>query len=128
VAAFEMMQKALESELPVRSLPPQTLNRDFLKGYGLLTDRPLLVAVNRGEGAAAQPMPPAIAKKLEEQHAAGLVLSASVEAEIARMDAADQKAFLDDLGLTESALTRFIRTAYGLLDLISFFTVGPDEV
>ena len=36
--------------------------------------------------------------------------------------------FLEDLGLSESALARFIRTAYGLLDLISFFTVGPDEV
>jgi hypothetical protein len=56
------------------------------------------------------------------------VLSASVEAEIAQMDPADRAAFLDDLGLKESALTRFIRTAYGLLDLISFFTVGPDEV
>jgi ribosome-binding ATPase len=57
-----------------------------------------------------------------------MVLSASVEAEIAVMDVSDQKAFLDDLGLAESALTRFIRTAYGLLDLISFFTVGTDEV
>ena len=44
------------------------------------------------------------------------------------MDSADQPAFLADLGLAESARTRFIRTAYGLLDLISFFTVGEDEV
>jgi ribosome-binding ATPase YchF (GTP1/OBG family) len=51
-----------------------------------------------------------------------------VEAEIAAMNAADQAAFLADLGLAESALARFIRTAYGLLDLISFFTVGEDEV
>ena len=115
-------------ELPIRSLPPQSLNRDFLKGYGLLSDRPLLVALNRGEDQAAEPMPAAITKQLQTQHAAGMVLSASVEAEIAAMDAADQKAFLDDLGLTESALARFIRTAYGLLDLISFFTVGEDEV
>jgi ribosome-binding ATPase YchF (GTP1/OBG family) len=55
-------------------------------------------------------------------------LSASVEAEIAGLAPDEQKAFLDDLGLTESALTRFIRAAYGLLDLISFFTVGEDEV
>jgi ribosome-binding ATPase YchF (GTP1/OBG family) len=44
------------------------------------------------------------------------------------MDPADRTAFLEDLGLKESALTRFIRIAHGLLDLISFFTVGPDEV
>ena len=128
VAAFEMMKKALEHELPIRSLTPQQLNREYLKGYGLLTDRPLLVALNRAEAEAAQPMPGEFASQLESQHAAGLVLSASVEAAIATMDADDQKAFLDDLGLTDSALARFIRTAYGLLDLISFFTVGEDEV
>ena len=44
------------------------------------------------------------------------------------MEPEDQAEFLADLGLEESALDRFIRAAYGLLDLISFFTVGPDEV
>ena len=56
------------------------------------------------------------------------MLSASVEAEIAGLEPEDQAAFLEDLGLREPALARFIRTAYGLLDLISFFTVGEDEV
>ena len=128
VAAFQMMKAALEQELPIRSFPASALNRDFLKGYALLTDRPLLVALNRSEAEAAQPMPDAMAARLKEMHAAGLVLSASVEAEIAVMDAADQQVFLADLGLAESALARFIRTAYGLLDLISFVTVGEDEV
>jgi GTP-binding protein YchF len=128
VAAFELMKTTLEHEFPIRSLSAEALNRDFLKGYGLLTDRPLLVALNRSEAEAAVPLPDQLAKRLPAIHAAGLVLAASVEAEIASMDAADQAAFLEDLGLTESALARFIRTAYGLLDLISFFTVGPDEV
>jgi len=128
LAAFELMKTTLEHELPLRSLPAAALNRDFLKGYGLLTDRPLLVALNRAEQEAAQPMPQALAARLNELHAAGLVLSASVEAEISSMDAVDRVAFLEDLGLKESALIRFIRTAYGLLDLISFFTVGEDEV
>jgi ribosome-binding ATPase YchF (GTP1/OBG family) len=44
------------------------------------------------------------------------------------MGAEEQAEFLKDLGLESSALDRFIRTAYGLLDLISFFTVGEDEV
>jgi len=128
VAAFEIMKDALESEQPIRSLPPHVLHRDMLKGYVLLTDRPLLVALNRSEEEAALPLPEPLVKRLADLNAAGLVLSASVEAEITRMDAADQEAFLADLGLTESALARFIRTAYGLLDLISFFTVGEDEV
>jgi len=69
-----------------------------------------------------------LAERIAALHGEGLVLSASVEAEIGGLEPADQIAFLQDLGLTESALTRFIRTAYHLLDLISFFTVGADEV
>jgi GTP-binding protein YchF len=128
LAAFQLMKETLERELPLRSLPAAALNRDFLKGYAMLTDRPLMVVLNRSEQEAAQPLPESLAHRLAELHGAGLVLSASVEAEIAAMDPADRPAFLEDLGLKESALTRFIRTAYGLLDLISFFTVGEDEV
>ena len=128
VAAFELMQATLEGELPIRSLPPTTLHREPLRGYGLLTDRPLLVALNQSEEAAANPLPPSIAQTIERQHAAGMVLSASVESEIAAMEEADQAEFLADLGISQPARARFIRTAYGLLDLISFFTVGEDEV
>jgi ribosome-binding ATPase YchF (GTP1/OBG family) len=88
----------------------------------------LLVAVNRDEERAAAPLPNDLATRIGALNAGGLVLSASVEAEIARFDAAEQAAFLEDLGLHESALARFIRAAYELLDLISFFTVGADEV
>jgi ribosome-binding ATPase YchF (GTP1/OBG family) len=87
-----------------------------------------MVVLNRREEDAAQPMPDDVAKRLTQIHAEGFVLSASVEAEIATMAPADQAAFLADLGLKESSLTRFIRTAYHQMDLISFFTVGPDEV
>lgn len=128
VQAFELMKTTLDTEMPLRSLPANGLNRDFLKGYAMLTDRPLLVVLNRAESEAAQPLPPKMAERLKAMYAAGVVLSASVEAEIAKMDAGDQAAFLADLGLKESARERFVRTAYGLLDLISFFTVGPDEV
>ncbi|HSG07541.1 MAG TPA: DUF933 domain-containing protein [Longimicrobiales bacterium] len=128
IAAFEKMRETLEAERPLRSLASHELNRDYLKGYGLLTDRALLVAVNRDEARAAEPMPAALEARLAELGAAGMALSAAVEAEIANLEPADQASFLADLGLAESALTRFIRTAYGLLDLIAFFTVGTDEV
>jgi hypothetical protein len=128
LAAFETMKATLEAERPLRSLAPEALNRELLRGYGLLTDRPLLVALNRAEDEAAEPLPPALVTRLGELGAAGLVLSASVEAEIAHMVPSDRAAFLEDLGLAESALDRFIRTAYGLMHLISFFTVGEDEV
>jgi len=128
IGACERMQSALESEAPLRTIPEEELDRSLLKGYGLLTQRPLLVVVNRAEERAAETLPAALAARIEALGAAGLTLSASVEADIAGMDPAEQAAFLEDLGLVESALARFIRAAYGLLDLISFFTVGPDEV
>lgn len=126
--AFALMQKTLEAERPLRSLAPAELDRNALRGYQFLTDRSLLVAVNRDESRAGEPLSAELAARLKTLDAAGLALSASVEAEIAALDPAEQAAFLEDLGLQESALARFIRTAYELLDLISFFTVGPDEV
>ena len=128
IANFNLMKQALEEGHPVRSIPATNLDRSQIRNYVFLTDRPLLVALNRDESRAAEPIPPAIADRITALHAGGLALSASVEAEIAGLAPDEQKAFLDDLGLTESALTRFIRAAYGLLDLISFFTVGEDEV
>ena len=128
VANFNLMKGVLEEGQPLRSVPARDLDRSQLKNYVFLTDRPLLVAVNRDEGRVTELMPQALSDRIAALQAAGLVLSASVEAEIAGLPPDEQKAFLDDLGVSESALTRFIRTAYGLLDLISFFTVGEDEV
>jgi ribosome-binding ATPase len=127
-ARLERMEAVLGDGRPLRTLSADELDRGSLKGYQLLTDRPLLVVVNRDEARAAPPLPDDLAARIGELGAAGLALSASVEAEIAALDAEDQAVFLQDLGLAESALARFIRTAYGLLDLISFFTVGEDEV
>jgi ribosome-binding ATPase len=127
-AAFKVMKETLEQERPIRSIPPASLDRDLLRGYGLITDRPLLVVVNRAEDEAGEPLDDALATRLAALDAAGLVLSASVESEIASLAPEDQAAFLADLGLAQPALARFIRSAYALLDLISFFTVGTDEV
>lgn len=127
-AAFEKMKDALEEGRPLRSMSASELDRGLLRGYEFLTDRPLLVALNRNEARVAEPMRDELDARIGALQAAGLVLSASVEADIAGLKPEDRAAFLEDLGLSESALARFIRTAYGLLDLISFFTVGQDEV
>lgn len=128
IAAFELMLRTLEKERPLRAIPREALNRDSLRGFGLLTDKPLLVVLNRGEERAGEPLGLELEERLGELGAAGLSLSASIESEIAGLDSGEQAAFLRELGLEQSALSRFIRAAYGLLDLISFFTVGPDEV
>lgn len=128
IAAFEIMKETLEGERPLRSLPMGDLNREFLKGYGLLTDKPLLVAINTAEEKAGLDMPPELAAGIQTMGAAGMMLSAGIESEMAGLEPEEQAEFLRELNLEESALDRFIRTAYSLLDLISFFTVGSDEV
>lgn len=128
ITAFETMKLALEDELPLREISRETLDRSQLNGYGFLTDKPLLVAVNREEDRVADQLPEAVTNRVNSLGAACLSLSASVEAELADLDPEDRAAFLEDMGLEDSAVSRFIRTAYGLVDLISFFTVGEDEV
>src|SRR5687768_15057840 len=113
VAAFNLMKGVLEEGRPLRSVPAKDLDRGQLRNYVFLTDRPLLVAVNRDESRASEPVPDALGERMAALQAGGLALSASVEAEIAGLAPDEQKAFLEDLGVTESALTRFIRAAYG---------------
>jgi hypothetical protein len=128
IDAFEKMTVALEDGLALRQVPRTELDRRFLKGYGLLTDMPLLAAVNVEEERAADPLDPALAAEIESIGGAAVVMSARVEAEIASLDPEDQADFLADMGLAEPTLARFIRASYALMDLISFFTVGPEEV
>ena len=128
IAAFETMTAALEEGKALRLLPPVELHRGFLKGYGLLTDMPLLTAVNVAEDRAAEELDPRLAEEIQGMGGAAMVLSASVEAEIASLEPEEQPEFLEDMGLSEPILARFIRAAYDLMDLVSFFTIGKDEV
>ena len=128
IDAFEMMSAVLEDGRPLRLEPRTELDRRFLKGYGLLTELPLVAAVNVDEDRVGEPLDTVLADEIKAMGGAAMVLSARVEAEIASLDPDDQADFLEDMGLAEPTLARFIRAAYELMDLISFFTVGPDEV
>ena len=128
IDAFETMTVALEEGRALRLLSEAELHRGFTKGYGLLTDMPLLCAVNVDEDRAAEELDPGLADEIQAMGGAAMVLSASVEAEIASLEPEEQPEFLEDMGLSEPVLARFIRTAYSLMDVVSFFTIGPDEV
>ena len=128
IGAFETAVGALEEGKPLRLLSPDELHRAFLTGYGLLTDLPLLAAVNVDEERAGNPVQPELEDEVCGMGGAAMVLSAQVEAEIAGLDPGDQGDFLEAMGLAEPTLGRFVRATYELMDLISFFTVGPEEV
>ena len=119
---FKRAQSALEDGQPLRALPFNDSERTALKGFGLLTLTPALVLVNLGEG---QEMP-------RINLAAGgmpvMGLQGELEMEIAQLDPAEEKAFLEEYGIKEPGRERVIRASYEHLGLISFFTVGEDEV
>jgi len=125
---LERLLGQLEQGLPLRAMAWSDAEEKELLHFGFLSRRPLLVVVNAAEEAAAAPPPPEVTAAAGARRAQVLALCARVEAEIAELDPAEQPAFLTSLGLSEPARARFLRAAYGLLDLISFFTVGEDEV
>ncbi len=122
---------ALDEGRPLRQLDLSAEELRRLKGFTLLSAKPLLVILNVGEGETGD-LATAVARAGlgPWQGQPGIVTSvvcATIEQEISRLQPADQAAFLADLGLPDRALDRLLRSAYGLLGLISFFTVGEDE-
>ena len=95
----------------------------------LLTSKPVLYVCNVGESEAASgnAFCEAVAAQAAEEGAAHVIVSAAIEAEISQLDSADKAEFLAELGLEETGLARLIQAGYGLLDLLTFFTVGPKE-
>jgi ribosome-binding ATPase len=125
---LERLHAELDAGRPLRTMRWSDAEEKELAHFGFLSRRPMLVIVNVGEEAAAAPPPPGVEAAARELGCEVLALCAAVEAEIAELDAAEQPEFLASLGLAEPARARFIRAAYHLLDLVSFFTVGEDEV
>jgi GTP-binding protein YchF len=125
---LERLHPQLEQGQPLRTMVWSEAEEKELGHFDFLSRRPLLVVVNAAEEAAAALPPPAVERAAIERGAEVLSLCAAVEAEIADLDRKDQPEFLASLGLQEPARARFIRAAYHLLDLVSFFTVGEDEV
>lgn len=127
VALMERVKAHLEASRPLRELTLAEADWVALSGFRFLTQKPLLLVLNVDESRAGEP-PPADLTEYAPAHGLGLVvLSGKVEMDIAQMAPEDQEEFAKSLGLTEPALGRFIRAAYGLLDLISFLTAGEDE-
>ena len=107
-------------------------DRKLLGQYGMITRKPVLVIANLSDEdlaeAAAHPGIASVRACCEEHGWPVFVLSARVEHEIAQLDPRDRPGLLAAYHLDEPGLHRFVRHAYAALDLITFFTVGEDEV
>ncbi len=130
LAVLEPVARALEEGRPARAVDLPVEAQPVFRQLQLLTAKPLLYVANVEEAAAADGNvhSETVRQKAEAEGAGFVVISASIEAEVAALgDEAEKREFLETLGLEETGLARVIRAGYALLDLITFFTVGPKE-
>ncbi|TDA70149.1 MAG: redox-regulated ATPase YchF [Clostridia bacterium] len=103
----------------------------IVTNLGFLTRKPVILVVNVDETQLTSGQFPEADRLLAyatEQERPLLAISARAEAEISQLAPEDQPAFLEDLGIAEPGLVRLARAMYQVLGLVSFFTVGEDEV
>jgi GTP-binding protein YchF len=129
VALMDAAMALLAAGKPARLTEVPKGEEALFRGLNLLTAKPILYVANVDEASAAtgNKHSEAVAQLAAAEGAGFVVISAAIEAEIAQLPDAEQKEFLDTLGLKEPGLDRLIRAGYALLGLITYFTVGPKE-
>ncbi len=127
LALIEPVMAALSAGRPARSAVPG--EAEAVQRLQLLTAKPVLYVCNVEERAAAagNAWSAQVAERATSEGAGVVVVSAAIEAEVAQLPESERGEFLGSLGLADSGLDRVIRAGYGLLGLITFFTVGPKE-
>jgi hypothetical protein len=126
----ETVLAALREGRPARDVLVGPERQRELKALQLLSAKPVLYIANVEETSAASGNPESdrVAEYAARRGSGAVVISAAIEAELAQLaDAGEKREFLATLGLEEAGLARVIRAGYTLLDLITFFTVGPKE-
>jgi GTP-binding protein YchF len=115
------LQEVIEAERPISTAIKNDEEHAIIKSLGFLTMRPMAIVVNVGEGE--------IGRQIEPQGDIPVTtMCAKIEQELAQLDPDSRTAFMADLGIAESAAQKFVQMCYSALGLISFLTVGPDEV
>jgi hypothetical protein len=124
------LKEGLEAGRPIRDLGLDVDEAKAIRGFRFLTEKPVLVLLNVGEGDIATG--PALVERIGaaylHEHALVEALSAKIEMELGELEPDEATAFMEELGIAESGLGRVIHLSYRLLGLISFLTAGPDEV
>jgi GTP-binding protein YchF len=131
VTIIERVLKVVSEGHPARQteLKDDDEKRIF-KNLQLLTSKPVMYVCNVEEGSAkdGNALSAKVFDMAAKRGAPAVVISAKIEAEISMMESEDdKKEFLDSLGLDETGLSRIIKAGYKLLDLVTYFTIGPKE-
>jgi len=131
-AMLDLVQRAaalLRDGRPARAMERDGSEEALFQQMQLLTAKPVLYLCNVDEASAASgnALSAQVKERAEAEGAEFVVISAAIESEIAQLDAGERADYLAELGLEETGLARVIRAGYHLLDLITYFTVGPKE-
>jgi GTP-binding protein YchF len=129
---LDLVQRALallREGKPARLIERKPEEERTFAMLGLLTVKPVLYVCNVEEGAAAtgNEFSAKVEARAKEEGAVAVVISAKIESEIAVLSREERVDYLDAVGLKEAGLDRLIRAGYSLLDLVTYFTVGPKE-
>ncbi|TIX42559.1 MAG: redox-regulated ATPase YchF, partial [Mesorhizobium sp.] len=126
-AALELLQAGKPARILLNGISAEDLR--ILQGLNLLTSHPVLYVCNVAEADAAtgNAHTRAVENMAAAQGARTVVISAAIEAEVAQLSDEEEMEFLATLGLDEPGLNKVIRAGYELLQLITYFTVGPKE-
>ena len=121
--------KWLESGKPVRTMELSDDEKELVKSFFLLTDKPVIYCANVSEDqTGGNEYTKAVEEYAKAEGSEVVVISAKIEEELASLSDDERKAFLDDLGIEEGALPKLITACYKLLGLISYLTAGEKEV
>ncbi|HEY2755231.1 MAG TPA: redox-regulated ATPase YchF [Pseudolabrys sp.] len=114
---------------PARMVQRKPDEEKLFHSLGLLTSAPVLYACNVEEASAAtgNEFSRRVEERAKEEGAVAVVISAKIESEIATLPPEERADYLEAVGLKETGLDRLIRAGYGLLHLVTYFTVGPKE-
>jgi GTP-binding protein YchF len=124
-------KKHLEQGKSARSAPVQEEDKRFIEDIFLLTAKPVLYVCNVDEASVVtgNKFVDALKNEVKDENAEVLVIAAAIESEITQLESfEDRTAFLKDLGLSESGVSKLIKAAYRLLNLYTYFTAGVKEV
>ena len=129
LALMKKMLLHLEEERPLRLLELSEEEKMIVKSYPFITRKELLLAFNVSEDMLEGPLLKSVEGKCVVDKMEAMLVSAQVESEIALLDSEEERReFLEDLGVQEAALESMTRLCLKALGLVSFFTVGEDEV
>jgi hypothetical protein len=124
VELLTRLKNQLEEDKPLRDLNLGQSEIQMLKGYGLLSLKPVVLVLNTGDPSEDA------RNRIQYEHENTVImnLAGQIEAEIAQLSPEDRAVFLEEYGIEEPGAARVIRASYDLMHILTFFTVGEDEV